>query len=153
MSEDIYKKATRSYTQLYEQMTEASLDSFDEIFSRDAIFKDPFNEVKGVPAIRAIFEHMYDTCEQPRFKVISSSREGNTAWLLWEFNCIVRKRAISITGASRIVFSENGKVITHVDYWDAASQVYEQLPLIGWFVKKLRSMFSAPQGKFSSQLP
>jgi hypothetical protein len=145
MTEAIYEKAIQEYAQLFERMTPESLGRFDQVFTHDALFKDPFNEVRGVDAIRNIFEHMYRVCERPRFKVNSITRVGNTAWLHWIFDCTVRKRTVSITGASMVVLSDAGRVSKHLDYWDAAGQVYEKLPLIGWLLKKLRSMFAVPQ--------
>jgi hypothetical protein len=40
-----------------------------EFYAADARFKDPFNEVQGVPAIQRIFTHMYEALDQPRFVV------------------------------------------------------------------------------------
>jgi len=31
-----------------------------------------------------------------------------------------------------------GKVVEHIDYWDAAEQVYERLPLLGPILRRVR---------------
>ena len=56
----------------------------------------------------------------------------------------MKGRQLDITGASMVMFADDGRVMTHVDYWDAASQLYEKLPIIGWLLKKLRQLFAAP---------
>ncbi len=36
----------------------------------------------------------------------------------------------SITGVSRVEFAENGKVISHIDYWDSSKNVFEKIPIL-----------------------
>ena len=43
---------------LFEALQPADLSRLDTFYTPDATFKDPFNEVCGVPAIRAVFEHL-----------------------------------------------------------------------------------------------
>ena len=52
---------------LYEQLSPAHLARLGDYYAPDAQFKDPFNDVRGVPAIAQVFAHMFDTLEQPRF--------------------------------------------------------------------------------------
>lgn len=144
MSSNDFQKALDAYQAMYSGMTPASLHDLDKFFTEDAVFQDPFNHVKGVDAIRGIFRHMYETCEDPRFSVISTSISGNIGWIHWVFMFGLKGRQMDITGASMIMFADDGRVMTHVDYWDAASQLYEKLPVIGWLVKKLRQLFAAP---------
>jgi len=37
-----------------------------------------------------------------------------------------------------VTFDDNGLVVAHIDYWDAAQNLYERLPLIGWLFAWLR---------------
>ncbi len=61
--------AAARLAQLYEQLAPARLAQLDDCSRPEARFKDPFNDVQGVPAIRAIFAHMFESLEQPRFVV------------------------------------------------------------------------------------
>ena len=53
----------------FEQPTPASLPALASIYADDAQFKDPFNEVQGTAAIRAVVEHMFATLQNPRFVI------------------------------------------------------------------------------------
>ena len=65
-------------------------------YSADARFKDPFNEVRGIAAISAVFRHMFDTLEQPRFVIEDDHRRsGDQCFLSWDF----RFRHASACGA------------------------------------------------------
>jgi hypothetical protein len=55
------------------------------IYAPDARFKDPFNEVQGVPAIQGSFEHMFEALDQPRFVVTGRVVQGQQCFLTWDF--------------------------------------------------------------------
>jgi steroid Delta-isomerase len=81
----------------------------------DARFKDPFNEVQGVPAIRRIFEHMFESLHEPRFVVTQRQIvDGAQAFLVWEFRFRF-KRFDTVTeqvirGGSHLVLAPDGRV-------------------------------------------
>ena len=127
----------------FETLTPQSLDRFREYYAADAWFKDPFNEVRGVEAIRRIFEHMFRQVENPRFVVTERLGEADRAMLVWEFRFSRRGTPQVIRGASHLRFDTEGRVASHRDYWDAAEELYMTLPGIGWLMRRLRSALSA----------
>jgi steroid Delta-isomerase len=127
----------------YERLTPARLGEIDQLYHEGASFRDPFNDVQGQPAIEAIFQHMFKTTGDPRFEVTDRQTDGNIAWLSWMFTCRMSGRQIAIEGASRLVFGQDGRVVEHRDYWDAA-ELFLQLPLLGTMVKFLKKRLSVP---------
>jgi hypothetical protein len=55
-----------------------------ELYAADARFKDPFNEVQGVPAIAASSPHVR-TLDGPRFVVRDVVVQGDQCFLTWDF--------------------------------------------------------------------
>ena len=127
----------------FETLTPQSLERFPEFYAADAWFKDPFNEVRGVEAIRHIFEHMFQQVGNPRFVVTDRLAETDRAMLVWEFRFSRHGTPQIIRGASHIHFDAGGRVISHRDYWDAAEELYMTLPVIGWLMRRLRQVLSA----------
>ena len=127
----------------FETLTPQSLERFPEFYAADAWFKDPFNEVRGVDAIRHIFEHMFRQVENPRFVVTDRMAEANRAMLVWEFRFSRQGAPQIIRGTSHLHFDAEGRVIRHRDYWDAAEELYMTLPVIGWLMRRLRRALSA----------
>jgi hypothetical protein len=37
-------------------------------------------------------------------------------------------------GVSRLKMNDEGRVIEHIDYWDAAEHLYAKMPIIGWLI-------------------
>ncbi|TNF58447.1 MAG: nuclear transport factor 2 family protein, partial [Burkholderiales bacterium] len=107
-----------------------------------ARFKDPFNEVQGLPAITRIFEHMFENLHQPRFVVTRRLLDGQQAFLVWEFHFRFKRfdsrTEQLIHGGSHLEFAADGRVTGHRDYWDAAEELYEKLPAIGGLMRWLR---------------
>jgi ketosteroid isomerase-like protein len=127
--------------QAFEQLTPADLARLGEIYTEDARFKDPFNEVQGVPAIRAVFEHMYVTLDAPRFIVHDVVAQGEQCFLTWDF--VFRMRRFNrdlqtVRGGSHLKLAADGRIALHRDYWDAAEELYEKLPVVGSLMRWLK---------------
>jgi steroid Delta-isomerase len=127
--------------QFYETLTPASLAAIGDLYADDASFKDPFNEVRGVAAVRRVFEHMYTQVDAPRFVVTQAVAQGDQAFLVWEFHFRMKRspqQDETIRGATHIQFARDGRVAHHRDYWDAAEELYEKLPLLGGLMRWIR---------------
>lgn len=112
-----------------------------QVYARDASFKDPFNEVQGLEPIAAIFEHMFEQVNDPIFVVTTSVMQGSQAFLTWDFLFTMKRFSTEqqcIKGATHIVFGQDGKVVVHRDYWDAAEELYEKLPVLGSLMRWLK---------------
>lgn len=131
--------------QFYEQLAPTDLARLDTVYAPQAWFKDPFNEVSGVPAIRAIFEHMFQGLERPRFAVRQVVGGGADCALTWRFHFGLRGRTMHIDGASVLHFDATGRVDRHRDYWDAAEELYAKLPVLGVLMRALQRRLATPQ--------
>lgn len=136
-----YETELERLVQFYENVNEASLALLPAIYAPDARFKDPFKEVRGVEPIVAIFGHMFEQVHEPRFVVATRVLQGADAFLVWDFT--FRMKGFSharqcIRGATHIRFDQAGAVVLHRDYWDAAEELYEKLPLVGALMRWLK---------------
>lgn len=125
----------------FEQLHREDLPRLGRFYAADTRFKDPFNEVVGVEAVAGIFRHMFDTLDEPRFVVRDVIVQGDQAFLAWDF--LFRMRRFDrggqcIRGASHLRFGPDGLITEHRDYWDAAEELYEKLPLVGGLMRWLK---------------
>lgn len=132
---------------LFETLTPASVATLPAFYAAGARFKDPFNDVTGLDAITHIFAHMFESLEAPRFVVRERIVQGQQCFLAWEFRFRFRLfrqgEEQVILGSSHLVFDTTGLVTLHRDYWDAAEELYEKLPVVGgvmrWLKKRANS--------------
>lgn len=136
------RQATENLAAFFETLSPQSVAQLHTIYDAQARFKDPFNEVKGLPEIERIFRHMYVTLDQPHFVVTGQVVDGAQAFLTWEFRFRFKRfdttTLQAVRGASHVVFNEQGLVTMHRDYWDAAEELYEKLPVVGGVMRWLK---------------
>jgi ketosteroid isomerase-like protein len=135
--------AATQLARYFETLKPESARAVAQYYAADARFKDPFNDVTGVAAIQHIFEHMFTQLEQPRFVVTGQVVQGAQCFMTWEFHFgfkrFQRGEKQVILGATHLVFSPSGRVTLHRDYWDAAEEMYEKLPLVGGLMRWLKN--------------
>ena len=136
-----YETELERLVQFYENLNMASLAHLPTIYARDARFKDPFNEVRGIEPITAIFLHMYEQVDEPRFIVGTRVLQGADAFLAWDFTFRMKRFSHArqcIRGATHFRFDAAGAVAVHRDYWDAAEELYEKFPVLGGLMRWLK---------------
>lgn len=132
----------RRVVEAFETLEPATLAQLDALYTPDARFRDPFNELHGVAAIRGLFGHMFETLDDPRFLIHDVVVEGDQAFLTWDFVFRMkrwRRGEQRIHGGSHLHFAPDGRVAEHRDYWDAAEELYAKLPVIGALMRWLRA--------------
>jgi len=136
------RQATENLATFFETLSPQSVSQLHDFYDAQARFKDPFNEVQGLPEIERIFKHMYVALDQPHFVVTGQVVDGTQAFLTWEFRFRFKRfdttTLQAVRGASHLLFNDQGLVTLHRDYWDAAEELYEKLPGVGALMRWLK---------------
>ncbi len=134
--------AVQRMVDFFEHITPETVADLQQIYAPGARFKDPFNDVSGLPDIQRIFSHMFVALEQPRFVVLDRVIQGSQCFLTWEFRFRFKRFSTDtdqvILGATHVMFDDAGRVARHRDYWDAAEELYEKLPVVGGLMRWLK---------------
>lgn len=139
-----YQKPLEEYIQFYETMTPRTLSLLDHIAARDVFFKNPFHAVRGINSMRDVLSNLFDQIENPVFKVTDHGwgKDGQTVYLRWSCSYGPVDHRRFILGVSDVMFDMEGRVVSHTDYWDAAEQFYEKMPVLGLVLKNIRKKIS-----------
>jgi ketosteroid isomerase-like protein len=133
---------TARIAKLFEQLTADSVPQLLQLYAPDARFKDPFNDVRGLPEIERIFRHMYVALDQPHFVVTHQLVDGEQAFLVWEFRFRFKRFDTqtwqTVRGSTHLQLNAEGLITLHRDYWDAAEELYEKLPVLGSVMRWLK---------------
>ena len=104
----------------------------------DVRFCDPFNDVHGMESLQHVFEHTHRHVRSVKFNVHKTAWSGRTAYVRWTMTGNVKVIGEwRVEGVSEISFTDDGRVASHIDHWDAASQFYARLPFIGWLLRRI----------------
>ncbi len=135
-----YQTSLDKVLRFFESVSPQSVKVIAELYDKDAYFKDPFNEVRGQTDIIHIFEHMFRKVDAPRFIIKQSILQDSDAFIVWDFEYRLHgeTKLQNIHGSSHVRFNSAYKVEYHRDYWDAAEELYEKIPLLGVLMRFLK---------------
>jgi ketosteroid isomerase-like protein len=111
----------------FQTLSPESVSLIGRHYADQVRFKDPFNDVQGLPAVQAIFSHMFEQLHEPRFVVRERMLSGQRAFLTWDFVFRFRR------------YDTHREQVIHGAYWDAAEELYEKLPLVGGLMRWLKA--------------
>ena len=130
------------YGDFLQSLHAENMGGLKDMVTTDVRFKDPFNDVRGVTAMLAIFDHMFRTVGPVVFTVNRSFGDAETGMLSWRFTGRLRGQDWCFDGTSVLAFDQTGKVREHIDHWDAAHDFYAHVPVIGWQLAWVRRLIA-----------
>lgn len=138
-------QSLNKYIEYYQTLTLRSVRLIEKIADPQIVFKDPFNRVEGVDNVVAIMRKMFEDVENPSFTVEDSAwgRDDRTAYIKWVFMFGPESKRQQIYGMSEVMFSPEGLVVMHNDFWDAAENIYERVPVLGFILKLIKKKIAA----------
>jgi steroid Delta-isomerase len=134
--------AAQTIKAAFEALTPANLPALVALYDADARFVDPFNDVRGAASVSAIFAHMFTQVGEPRFTVSRIIEGDGNIFMRWDFTFVARGKPQHIHGATHFELNAAGLITLHRDYWDAAQELYEKLPLLGSILRWIRGKLS-----------
>jgi hypothetical protein len=138
-----YRDRTAAVAAYFANLSPASVAQLPLFYAPEARFKDPFNEVQGLGAVTQVFEHMYVALDTPHFVITRTLVDGDQAFLTWDFKFKFKRfdtqTLQTVRGGTHLQFDAQGLITLHRDYWDAAEELYEKLPLLGGVMRWLKA--------------
>jgi steroid delta-isomerase len=142
---DEHAEALATYARFFETLTPARVVFLRDLAVPDVRFKDPFNDVRGVEPMIAAISSMYRH-GTPRFEVIDrATGEVGAGYLLWRCTIVPDglRSGWTFEGMSSVRFDPAGRVVEHIDHWDASEQFFERLPVIGMALRLIKRGLAA----------
>lgn len=135
----------KAYAEFFENLSQAtSKEIYLEIMDETIYFEDPFNKVNGIDHVITIMCDIFDKLDNPSFNVNDRIVSDNVGYLHWTFTFYLKSshEQRSFEGMSKVTFGDNGKVVSHVDYWDASTHFYELFPILGSIIRWIKRKMS-----------
>ncbi len=131
----------KNYINLFSNLNLKNIEQFDNLVDKDIEFSDPFNCFKGVKNFKKVFYHMFENVKDPSFIILDYSKNNNKVFLKWQMVFYAFKSKQFIEGISEITLNNEGKINSHVDYWDSMNGLFIKLPFIGILYKLSLKIF------------
>jgi len=129
------------YISFYESLSLETISDLGSFVHENVRFKDPFSDVSGIEAYKKILSSMLIAVPDIRFVIHHCACDGGVCFLRWTSTATVKRLGKGpwiIQGVSELLFAPDGRIISHVDFWDASTQFYNRIPVLGRLISLIR---------------
>ena len=136
--------SVKAYVRAFTALTPDNVERLYDLVADDIFFTDPFNVIHGKDGFRRIFDHMFETCDDPRFIVSDVAHSDTASYLRWQMTGKLKSwpyTNLLFDGISEVHVDQQGKISQHIDHWDSASQLIRHLPVIGLIIRPILKLF------------
>jgi len=129
------------FCQLFNELDKGNLQRLQEVYSEDIRFQDPFSRVEGLDALTEYFAGAYSNVISCRFRFgepVVQQGHCTIPWVMELRHKRLRKGdLVQVDGISHLDIRD-GRVCYHRDYFDAGQLLYENLPILGSLIRRIR---------------
>lgn len=139
-----------AWRQFLETLRPETIGQLDQLAADDIHYHDPFVDAHGRDNVKRVFALMFEDIADPRFTFTHCACDGDTCFLRWHFTCrpktIRRGLPWICDGVTEVRFDADGRVLDHIEHWDAGEQVYEKLPVLRAILRMVKKAVSRWRG-------
>ena len=139
------RERAAAYVAFLEALTAARLPELSAYLAPQARFVDPFNDVTGREAVIRVFTKIFEDLTEVDFAGRDLACSEGACFFAWTLRGRLRGsgRAITFEGVTELRLDDQGRIAAHIDHWDAASQLYARVPILGSLLAVLRRRLGA----------
>lgn len=139
----VIERGLNDYLQFFKSFSSETVAKLDAVAIDQVYFSDPFNSVTGRTRLKEVWGRFFDVANDVRITVNASALNGDRAFVSWDmtYKAVSGKKnkenysRVTISGVSELRFDPAGRLLSREDYWDAAQNFYEKLPIAGQVIR------------------
>lgn len=125
----------------YQHLNADKLNQLSSIYSQDVVFIDPVAKHIGLNQLTDYFERLLKNCTACCFEILEKNFHKTEGWMTWTLVFVHPRlnygQRVEVEGTSLFKIADS-KITYQRDYYDMGAMLYENLPLIGPFIKLIR---------------
>jgi len=145
---DLERRAFGNVQRYFAGMTPATVrEQTATVYAPEAYLNDTLVGIEGSRTIEAYFGH---TIEGPRLlkvEFLERAPAGTDWYARWRMTVAAdglnSGQPVVTYGVTQFRFDAQGRVLIHKDFWDSGSGLYEQLPVLGRVIGRIRAAVEA----------
>lgn len=148
----------QKFESFYTNLASMKIEELASIYSDNVTFIDPIAAHSGIKTVESYFSKLLENAKYCTFIIhsvqkasdlntiagdhIESDKDSKTNFVVnWEMaftsERINKGRPIKVDGITQLKVVDN-KIIYHRDYYDLGQMVYENVPLLGRIIKRIK---------------
>lgn len=144
-SANVSPERVKQFADVFNHLQSADLASIiDQVYADSFYFNDTFRTVTDKQALTTYLQETGAAVNSIAIKIedIAQSEQNRDMYVRWtmtmQFSVKGKVVDSQSVGISHLRYNENGKIILHHDYWDGVDGFYQHLPVIGFWLRKIR---------------
>jgi len=151
--------AIRKFESFYTDLASMKIEELANLYSEDVTFIDPIAAHSGITAVEKYFGKLLQNAKYCTFTIHSIEKtssiqlinknedeskntiDGSSYLATWKMTFtsarINRGQPIHVDGVSQLKIQDD-KIMYHRDYYDLGQMVYENVPILGWLIKRIK---------------
>lgn len=129
------------FRELFNTLDKGNLNRLSSVYAQGIRFKDPLGEANGLDELTRYFEGSYANVIACHFEFSREAVDEGIVALPWVMHLRHKRinggEEIQVEGISHLQIAD-GKVSYHRDYFDAGQLLYENLPVLGGIIRKIK---------------
>jgi hypothetical protein len=129
----------------YENFDKQSLDKLDTLYADTVEFTDPIHSIQGLVSLKRYFSTMCAGLTECQFEFVDEIIDEGRACFKWVMHyrhpALQRNAPLQLVGVSFIAFSD--KIDSHEDLYDMGAMLYENVPVLGGIIRRIKSRVAA----------
>lgn len=142
------RQAFDNVQRYFSGMTSASVrEQTAAVYAPEAYLNDTLVGIDGADRIQAYFGHTIEKASLLNVEFLERAPVGTDWYVRWRMTAAVDGinggQPVVTYGVTQFRFAADGRVLVHKDFWDAGSGLYEQVPVLGRVVRRVRAAVEA----------
>lgn len=130
------------FSSFYTDLASMQIGHLETIYSQDVKFIDPIAQHKGIESVKTYFAKLLQTAKFCAFTIHDKQQTIDGDYLVdWTMVFtspkINKGKPVSVDGVTHLKL-KGDKISYHRDYYDLGQMLYENIPLLGRIIKKIK---------------
>ncbi|MDX1705545.1 nuclear transport factor 2 family protein [Pseudidiomarina sp.] len=125
----------------YDEFGKCDFDNLGDLYDEDITFSDPIHQVHGLDDLKKYLKHSMSNVEQCHFAFTEYMLNDKQLFISWQMRFVHPKvsagREVVVPGVSHFKLKDD-KVCEQEDFYDLGVMIYEQIPVLSYFVNKVK---------------
>ncbi len=135
----------RRTTEFFSALNRDNLPLIDTFYDEAVEFSDPLGQGSGIPALHRHYGRLFKHIPRMRYEfgpVLVEGRQVSAQWVaFFRHPRLNGRREITLRGATWLEFGgADDKVIRFNEYFDLGELAYEHLPVLGFFIRRVKGI-------------
>ena len=116
-------------------------EKWSEFYSENVTFIDPTQETYGLDSYIKAQEKLVKRCDDVYLETHAIAITGHYAFVEWTMGLKIMGKEFIYPGTTRLIFSDNGLINEHRDYFDFCGPTFGPVPFLGSFIRWMYTRF------------